>query len=214
MNADGCGDGRSGMKAVVFDFGGVMTTNVMPERVKAYAESEGIPWSALEEGFAKYRHDYDGGFITIGEMYAKIWADAGLEVASEVHAKILEEDAASWLYRNERTLEWMRKLRSQGLKIGILTNMAPDFAVKFRETFADFIALADAMVISGEERLFKPQLAIYELLASRLGLPGNELLFIDDVEENCDGARRAGWTAIRFRSNEQVESDFLHGLWK
>ena len=202
------------MKAVVFDFGGVMTTTTMPERVRAYIADKDIPWEALERGFALYRHDYDGGFISLDEMYARIWSDAGLEVAPEIHARILEEDTASYLYRNERTLDWMRRLRADGFAIGILTNMAPDFAPRFRETFADFIALADAMVISGEERMFKPQPAIYGLLRERIALPAGELLFIDDVEENCEGARRAGWSAIRFISNDQVECDFSHGLWR
>ena len=79
---------------------------------------------------------------------------------------------------------------------------------RFREHFADFIALADAMVISGLERMHKPNRDIYDLLRARIGLPAAELVFVDDVEENCAGARAAGWHAIRFRTNAQVEADF------
>lgn len=202
------------MKAVVFDFGGVMTTVTLPERVRKLAGELGLPWDAIRAGYDRYRHDYDGGFMTIDEMYGKIWADAGLTVTPEQHAQILEEDLSSFLYRNERTLAWMRALKAQGLKIGILTNMAADASVKFREFFADFFDLADATVISGFEHLYKPQRQIFDLLRERIGLPAEELLFVDDVEENCEGARRAGWTAIRFISNDQVECDFAHGLWK
>ena len=86
--------------------------------------------------------------------------------------------------------------------------MPPAFAPHFRRVFADFIALADAMVISGEEKMFKPQRRIYDLLRERIGLPAEELCFIDDVESNCDGARRAGWHAVQFEGNVQVERDF------
>ena len=200
----------SEIKAVVFDFGGVMTTTTMPERVRACVEDFGIDWRHLEEGFAKYRRVMDGGFITIDEMYDLIWADADIKLSPEVKARILEEDSASFLegYRNERTLAWMKDLKSKGYRIGILTNMPFAFSLRFRKTFADFIALADAMVISSEERMFKPQKRIYDLLRERISLPAESLLFVDDVESNCAGARAAGWKALRFMDNDQVERDF------
>ena len=102
----------------------------------------------------------------------------------------------------------MKELKASGCKIGILTNQPLDFAVRFRQVYADFIAVADAMVISAEERMFKPQKRIYDLLCERIGVPGRHLCFIDDSEANCEGARRAGWQAIRFESNAQVERDF------
>ncbi len=201
---------RPRISGVVFDFGGVMTTSTMPERVRKYTEKFGIGWKHLETGFAKYRRLMDGGFMTIEKMYELIWADADITLSAEVQAKILEEDYASFLenYRNLKTLAWMKVLKESGYKIGILTNMPPAFAIRFRKVYPEFIALADAMVISGEEGMFKPQKRIYDLLRERIGLPAEELCFIDDVESNCEGARRAGWHAVRFENNAQVERDF------
>ena len=201
---------RPKISAVVFDFGGVMTTTTMPERVRACVREFGIDWAALERGFAKYRRLLDGGFIDIRTMYDLIWADAGVEISPERQARILEEDFASFLdgYRNLKTLAWMKALKAAGYKIGILTNLPPALAPRFRTVFADFIALADAMVISGEELMFKPQRRIYDLLRRRIGLPAEELCFVDDVDTNCEGARQAGWHCVRFESNEQVERDF------
>ena len=201
---------RPKISAVVFDFGGVMTTSTMPERVRTYVRDFGIDWADMESGYAKYRHLLDGGFITIDEMYDLIWADADIVLPPETRAGILKEDFASFLegYRNLKTLAWMKALKAAGYRIGILTNMPPAFAPRFRTVFADFAALADAMVISGEEKMFKPQRRIYELLRERIGLPAEELCFIDDVESNCEGARRAGWQAVQFEDNVQVERDF------
>ena len=200
----------SEIRAVVLDFGGVMTTTTMPERVRACVTDFGIDWRHLEEGFAKYRRVMDGGFITIDEMYDLIWADADITLSDDVKARILEEDYASFLegYRNEKTLAWMKSLKADGYLLGILTNMPLPFSLRFRKTFADFIALADAMVISSEERMFKPQKRIYELMRERLGLPAGSIVFVDDVESNCAGARAAGWKAIRFAGNEQIQRDF------
>ena len=99
-------------------------------------------------------------------------------------------------------------VKAQGFRIGILTNMCSDFAKLFRRHFADFIELSDATVISGEAKTFKPEKEIYDLLRERIGLEAGELCFFDDVEANCQGARDAGWQAIRFASNDQAERDF------
>ncbi len=197
-------------KGVVFDFGGVMTTTTMPSRVRKVTDELGIEWADLERGFARYRRLMDGGFITVDDLYSLIWADADIDLPRDVREKILDEDYASFMegYRNLRTLEWMRTLKAEGFKIGILTNMPPSMAPRFRKVFADFIELADAMVISGEERMFKPQRRIYDLLRERIALEPDELCFIDDVEMNCEGARRSGWHAVRFIDNDQVERDF------
>lgn len=199
----------SAVKGVVFDFGGVMTTTTMPERVKPVVTALGISWPVIEAGFSTYRRLMDGGYYDLREMYDLIFAEANLTVAPADLDRIVAEDEASFLYRNERTLAWMKSLKASGYKLGILTNMPPAFAVRFRETFADFIALADALVISGEERMFKPQRRIYDLLRERLALKAEELVFVDDVEANCRAARDAGWRAIRFVSNDQVESEFV-----
>ena len=201
---------RPRISGVVFDFGGVMTTSTMPERVRKCTDGLGIDWTHLADGFAKYRRLMDGGFITMDEMYDLIWADADIALAPEQRARILAEDYASFLEgcRNLRTLEWMKALKRSGRKIGILSNQSADFAVRFRRAFPDFIAVADATVISGEERMYKPQKRIYDLLAARIGLPPEELCLIDDSEENCEGARRAGWHAVLFEGNVRVERDF------
>ena len=194
------------VKGVVFDFGGVMTTSTMPERVRRCTEKFGIDWSALETGYQKYRRIMDGGFITIAEMYDNIWADAGIEISQKQFEEILEEDFASFMEgnRNPATLKWMRKLKAEGFKIGILTNMPPEFEVRFRKVYADYIELADAMVVSGLEHMFKPQRRIYDLLRDRIGLMAEELVFVDDTEPNLEGARKAGWKTVKFVDAESA----------
>lgn len=197
------------IEAVVFDFGGVMTTSTMPMRVIELAEAKGIDWGVFKRGFDAHRLDYDAGRITLAEMYELIWRDAGIVVDADTNAAFMEADDRSWCYRNERTLAWMKALKSRGYKIGILTNMAPRFAREhFRSAFADFIAQADAMVISGDEGIVKPQREIYDLLRGRIALPAASLLFVDDLERNVAAARAAGWQAVRFETNDQVEADF------
>ena len=197
------------IKGVVFDFGGVMTTSTMPKRVEALAAEKGIAWDAIVRGFAARRLKFDSGTLSATGFYEQVWNDAGISVDAATTAAFVKADNESWLYRNERTLEWIKSLKSRGFKIGILTNMPPAFAKDhFRSVFADFIALSDALVISGEEGIVKPDRRIYDLLRERIGLPAETLLFVDDVEKNVVGAREAGWQAVRFVTNDQVEADF------
>lgn len=173
------------------------------------AKKKGIDRDVFVRGFENHRLLYDGDFITLREMYDAIWKDADLEVDDGTTELFMQEDTASWLFRRERTYEWMSELKARGFKIGILTNMNSRFGdLHFKRAFADCIALADAMVISGEVRLYKPMREIYDLLRERIALPAGELCFIDDVEKNVEGARAAGWQAIRFITSEQTERDF------
>ena len=196
------------VKAVVFDYGGVLTSVSMPIRVREAVEARGLPWAAVEDGFARWRGEYDRGTLSLSGFYDRIWSAAGCDVAPEVRREIEEADNASWLYRNERTLAWMRELRAGGFRLGILTNMPATYAPVFRGHFADFVAEAEALVISGEVGTVKPDPAIYAIMRGRLGLEPGEICFVDDNAKNVEGARACGWRAIRFESNAQVEREF------
>ena len=201
------------IKAVVFDFGGVMTTCSMPERLRAVCAEIGLDWQVVADGFKNYRLNYDQGVWDINELYKNVLKDVPQFLEEPYFKKITDADTASWLYRNEKTRDWMRFLRARGFKIGILTNMPPSFAPLFKEHFADFIATAHAMVISGEEHLVKPMPEIYHLVEERFKMAGadfspSEICFIDDVLVNCEAAAKCGWQYIQFKSNQQVEDDF------
>jgi len=125
-----------------------------------------------------------------------VFADAGKPPPNEAElAELWEVDAVSWI-RNLRTdtLELMRTLKESGKKIGILSNMAPEFHERlFVPRAAQYRALADVEVISGLVKMYKPERQIYDLTASLLGLPPERLLFLDDTPSNVEAARRYGW---------------------
>lgn len=186
------------LDGVVFDFGGVMT--VSPREgwdLYPYCEARGVDHDAVDRGWKKYRHLWDGDFISFNELYRRTFAEAGKTVSEAELADLWEIDAVGWI-RNPRadTLELMRMVKASGKKIGILSNMSSDFYEKlFVPRMADYRAFADAEVISGLEKLFKPERPIYDLMASRLGLPSERLIFLDDTPVNVEAARSYGWQA-------------------
>ena len=62
----------------------------------------------------------------------------------------------------------------------------------------------DGAVVSGQERLMKPDPAIYQLLCERYGLNAAECLFVDDNADNCAGARLAGMEAVQYTGDASV----------
>jgi epoxide hydrolase-like predicted phosphatase len=62
--------------------------------------------------------------------------------------------------------------------------------------------LFDAMIISGDVGLHKPQAEIYLLAAERLGIEPEDCVFVDDLRENVRGAEEVGMTAILHRDPE------------
>jgi len=184
---------------VVFDFGGVISVSPMKDwALYPFCATLGLDRAAIDAGWRSYRHLWDGGFTSFDEMYRRTFADAGLPAPTpEILARLWEIDAEGWV-RTLRadTLALMKSLRAAGKRIGILTNMSPDFHARlFVPRCAEYRALADAEVVSGLEKLYKPQREIYDLMAVRLDVPPARLLFLDDTPKNVEAARAFGWQA-------------------
>jgi len=91
-------------------------------------------------------------------------------------------------------------------KVGLLSNIGYD---RMQDFFTDeqLEERFDAVVLSGREGVAKPNPAIFELMAERLGLHPGDCLMIDDIAENCEGADIAGMRSIHFTSNKQLMDD-------
>ena len=183
---------------VVFDFGGVISVSPMEGwELYPFCAARGVDRTTVAAGWKRYRHLWDGGFISFDEMYRRIFADAGVEISGADLEELWEIDAVGWI-RNLRpeTLDLMRMLKAQGKKLGILSNMSPDFHDRlFVPRAADYRALVDVEVISGLEKLYKPERPIYDLTQRRMGLSPERLLFLDDTPVNVNAARSYGWQA-------------------
>ena len=96
----------------------------------------------------------------------------------------------------EPMVEAVREIRAGGLLTGLVSN-SWSTAHYDRALLAEIF---DAVVISAEVGLHKPQPEIYRLAAERLEVGPERCLFVDDLRENCEGAEAVGMTAIRHRN--------------
>ena len=86
----------------------------------------------------------------------------------------------------------VRTLHARGVPLYAITNFSHEFWLPFRAREAAIFDLFSAIVVSGEERMVKPDRAIYALALDRFGLEGPEAVFIDDREDNVRAAEAMG----------------------
>jgi len=99
----------------------------------------------------------------------------------------------------------LTRLRQEGFRLYGLTN----WCSKVHEVMKDWeiLTMLDGVVISSDEKLIKPDVAIYLRLCEKYGLRPEECLFTDDRAVNVEGAERAGMKGVVFLNAEQYEQD-------
>ncbi len=187
-------------EAAFFDFGGVLTNPVW-DSFAAFCREQGLDPGAVKrlfkedpEALALLRR-LETGSISEQEFETAFGAKLGLRN----HQRLIESMFAG-MTPDEEMLSAVRELRREGIHTGLISN---SWSVDHydRGLLAE---LFEEVVISAEVGLHKPQPEIYLLAAERLGVEPGACLFVDDLQENCEGAEAVGMTAIRHRSTEQT----------
>jgi len=103
-------------------------------------------------------------------------------------------------------VELLAELRATGLPLYALTNWSAETFVVARERFA-FLDWFDGLLVSGEERIIKPDPAIFELLLDRFGLDPGSTFYVDDSPANVAAAAALGLDAVRFTGPGRLRRD-------
>jgi putative hydrolase of the HAD superfamily len=198
------------IEAIVSDFGGVLTTPLI-ESFAAFQDQTGIETAQLGQAMAAAaERDGDNPLFRLerGEMTEVAFLESlseGLEPLlghrPELHR--FREIYFEALEPNGPMIELMRELKESGYRMAMLTNNVREWEPLWR-SMLPVDEIFEAVVDSGFVGVRKPEGRIYEITLERISLPAEACLFVDDVEVNCSGARRAGMSAVHFRDNEQA----------
>ena len=101
-------------------------------------------------------------------------------------------------------LQGLRENKQHGLFA--LTNWSAETWPKAVERF-DFLNWFDGILVSGKEKMKKPDLRIYQAICDRYGLEPASTLFIDDNHRNIEAAQQLGLQTIHFASPSQMEAE-------
>lgn len=181
------------LKAVIFDFGGVLCFHPTKEQIARAAAECAMEPREFVAALWKNRLVYDGGLDPY-QYWRGVAEIAGRRFDDALIARMIEAEIDFWSRLDERVLAWIGQLRAAGLRIGILSNLPSPLGKRLRER-AGFLDHFDHVTFSFELRVVKPQREIYEEAVRGLGVAADEALFIDDRPENIEGARAAGLRA-------------------
>ena len=181
------------IKAVIFDCFGVLSTEAwLSFKAKYFGhdprlldQASHIIWQA------------NGGLIGYDDFMRSIASLAGITPMEA--AKAIERNVP-----DEELFAYLRELKDN-YKLGLLSNVA---AGQLYNIFTkDQMDLFDAIVLSFENGLIKPQAEAYQNAAKQMGVDSNECVFVDDQERNTAGAIESGMKAILYHNPAQLRQE-------
>ena len=194
------------LRAVVFDYGMVISGPPDPESHRGLIEVLGVDPEIFESCYWQNREQFDSGELDGPAFWHRVARDVSLVLSEQQIARLLALDARMWMSINEPVLEWARQLRAAGMKIAILSNIGDTQVTAMREQFG-WLADFDHHTWSYELRTTKPEAPIYLHTLEKLGVEPQQALFIDDRIVNVRGAEAVGMQAILFTTLEQLTLD-------
>lgn len=192
--------------AIVFDVGNVLYSwDIRALYAKLIPDSAHLDWFCKNVVTPEWHFQHDAGrpvAQTVPEL-----------VAAFPHERaLIEAYVPRWLETIPGPVPGMialvNELNARGVPLYAITNFSHEFWPRFRATAPVFAHFRDVLV-SGEERLVKPDPAIYALATERFGIDPATSLFIDDRAENVEGARTAGMQAFAFEDAASLRALLL-----
>lgn len=198
---------RSGL---LMDWGGVIFGGLF-ESFAAFCTNEGIPPEKVRETFRddpegrKLLSDFESGRLDDEEFEEALAARLGVADPVDLIRRLF-----GGMYPDEAVIDVIRRAKAAGVKTGLLSNSWG--AKTYPQDLLD--ELFDVLVISGELGCRKPEQRIYDIAVERMGLPADQLVFVDDLPGNLKPARAMGIHTIVHRTADETvpELERLLGL--
>lgn len=197
----------SEIKAVIWDIGNVLVRwdprNLYRSRFESEAEMEHFlatvttaDWNLAQDK---------------GRSFAE--AVETLSAKHPEHAEMIALYDTHWIEtlggEIEGSVRLLEQLAANGVPVFGLTNFSAEKWPIFCEHYT-FTKLFQDVIVSGIEKLIKPDPRIYQLAIERFGVEPASTLFIDDRLENAKGAEAVGMQGHHFISASVLETDLAH----
>jgi epoxide hydrolase-like predicted phosphatase len=192
-------------QAVVFDWGNVIGFDDRSIVVKFMCNSFHFSESEFESANLEKRKAMKEGKSDI-DFWLELAQKKGIQLPSdwaEKYTATLKESVGA----DPKMYLLIDELKKNGVRVGMLSNI-DDRYIKLIRGFG-FYDPFEPCLLSCEMGLQKPDPKAYELLLTKLDLPAKEVLFIDDLSENVEAAKKIGIDALLFESPEQLREELL-----
>lgn len=194
------------MKNLVFDFGAVLV-DWDPHRLydRYFGSREKATWFLKHICTSEWNVQMDAG---------KPFREGVAELSAlhPEYAKEIDMYFTRWIEMMGEEIEGMydllREYKAKGHRLYGLTNWSAETFCQVRDVYPIF-KLMDGIVVSGEEHCIKPSPKIYQILLDRYRLNPADCVFIDDRQDNVDGARAVGMQGILFTDAQSLRRTLL-----
>lgn len=190
------------VRAVIFDFGGVLCFHPDEPRWQRAAQAAGLPVGDFISAFWANRIDYDAGHLEPADYWRGVIGPAFQESRLP---ELVRHEIELWNNYDARILAWAGQLRAAGYRTAILSNLPRPLGEELRAT-PGFLDPFEHLTFSYELRKVKPQPAIYLDAIRGVGVEASEALFLDDKAENIEGARAVGLQAVLYSTWENFSA--------
>jgi len=200
---------KSKIKALVLDVGGVLFLPKNNEKEKHLLSSFGeaclllknfdIDASDVQKTLYNIYKQSSKGSISKKETSDLMSKE--LNISSKRLNELFEKVYRNNTIENKKLYNYLLRLKKKGYKIGILStqfHLSKDVLIP-KKYYKNF----DALEISCDDKLRKPDKKAFKLILKRLKINPKESIFVDDKQENLDAAKNLGMETAIFKNNNQ-----------
>jgi putative hydrolase of the HAD superfamily len=190
---------------LILDYGNVLTRAQDQAWMDGAARRLGADIAAFRAAYWQHRHAYDAD-LPAAEYWRRVLAASrpGAGGLNPVDLTwLVEADVASWSVYHDEVWALAAEFRRTGGRAAFLSNSGPEVMARVREHWP-LDTRFDAVVISCEVGVSKPDPRIYQLCLDRLALAPRETLFVDDRADNIEGAARVGLQTLQFEGPDAL----------
>ncbi len=206
------------IRAVVCDFGGVLTTS-LHDAFKAWERESGIALEHLGQAMvtltertgAHPLYELECGRITEASFQESLSSQMTADLGRDTDMTGFTDTYFRHLHPNEDLLDHLGRLRARGVPMALLTNNVREWEPRWR-AMLPVDDLFDVVVDSAYVGMRKPDERIYELTCERFGHPPQACLFIDDFAHNCEAAKAVGLTPVWHQGDTAATIAAVDGL--
>lgn len=197
---------KARIDAVVFDIGRVIVQwSIRDLYAKHIDDPARLDWFLREVVTERWNFEYDAG-----KPLARMVAERTALFPAE--AELIALYPERWMETIPGpvpgTIPLIEALAARGMPLYAITNFGAETWEMFHPHYPVLGHFRD-IVISGRERIVKPDPAIYALAERRFGHSPERMLFIDDSLPNVTSARELGWNAHHFRDSETLKAELV-----
>ncbi|MEM6585845.1 MAG: HAD family phosphatase, partial [Pseudomonadota bacterium] len=193
-------------KAVVFDVGRVLYHwQLRALFEKLIDDSQELDWFLAHVVTEEWHFEHDRGRPLSAMVPERIALYPDYEEPIRAYAARFNETVPGPV---DGTHDLVRRLHEKGVPLFCLTNFGDEFWEGFRPT-APIFELFDDIIVSGVEKVAKPNPQIYQIVEERSGRSGADLFFTDDNPANVEAARSRGWDAHIFTDARALEGQLI-----